>query len=93
MLVHYLDLIYYPEESFYCCENPTVICIDGIVLSVENDELKSHLVPEPFINDIHSKQRFSTRRFRAIINFTRKEDKDNIKSFCGVDGNQSLIKI
>ena len=86
MMIHYLELIDYPEDSFYCCENPKVLCIDGIVLSVENDELKSNVEPEPFINRDTLKTRFSSRNYRQIVQFDYLEDRDIIRSFCGEDG-------
>ena len=92
MLTQYLELIDYPSKSFLCCSNPSCITVDGIVLSVKNNLIKEQFQPEQWLDSQHLHQRFSTRNYRNIINFS-KEDRKIIRFFCRGDGtNIYLIK-
>lgn len=85
MLTQYLELIDYSTNSFLCCKNPTCITVDGIVLSVKNNLIKEQFQPEEWLDCETLHQRFSTRHYRNIINFS-KEDRKVIRLFCKGDG-------
>ncbi|KAJ2990132.1 hypothetical protein HDV02_004605 [Globomyces sp. JEL0801] len=83
ILREFLKMIDYPvENTFKCCEDPEVVCIDGIVLSVENRKIKGQNLVEPWHDtSFKTKERFNYRnKDRAIIHFN-KDTKEMFKKF------------
>ena len=71
MLTQFLQLIDYDKKIFQCCENPAVLCIDGIVLSTNNDEIQAQNLTQPWLNQqAILRERFSLRKERELISFT-----------------------
>ena len=55
-------LIDFPSDDlFRCCENPEVVCADGIVLSVENYRIKEKNFTTPWKSSEPSKRRSTSR--------------------------------
>lgn len=81
MMTQFLRLITYPPNMFQCCRNPKVVCVDGIVLSVENEKILNRRFNKPWINEEEVlSTRFSTRPQRQII-VLKKEEKRILKLF------------
>ncbi len=77
IMTAYLSLVDYPETHFQCCQDPEVVCIDGIVLSVESKRINTH---SPWLDSNALRGRFSTKEDRYIICLTPKQ-KDILKLF------------
>jgi hypothetical protein len=80
MLVAFLELVDYGETLFKCCENPRIICVDGIVLSVENRHIKELNMQKPWQSEGECRVRFSQRVDRNLITF-KEADRSIISSF------------
>ncbi len=53
----FLELLEHPANSFMCCQDPEIITLDGIVLSIEAARIKSQNLQYPWING-NSKKRY-----------------------------------
>jgi len=58
----------YPDESFQCCKNPEVICLDGIVCSVKTERITRKNLVTPWLLPNNVKTRASYRKDRNCIN-------------------------
>ena len=67
IVTQYLGLVQYPRTLFNCCEDPQVVCVDGIVLSVEAKRLRHQETPWRNTNAL--KTRFTNRKQRSLILF------------------------
>ena len=65
VVTQFLKLVRYPSETFQCCPNPQVLCIDGIVLSVESRRLQENKAP--WRDDAQVRGRFNTRAQRSLV--------------------------
>lgn len=77
IMTAYLALVDYPSDHFQCCEHPEVVCIDGIVLSVESRRIQNST---PWVDPIPIKGRFKKKDDRYII-VLKQEQKDLLKVF------------
>jgi hypothetical protein len=82
MMVAFIRLIVFEPTMFQCCASPQAICIDGIVLSVDNQRIASRKLKEPWIKEsnLTGVNRFSTRSDRQLITLTQ-EEKEMIKEY------------
>jgi hypothetical protein len=80
MMTCYIRLIDYGPRMFNCCVNPKVVCIDGIVLSVESTRIDRRHLSEPWIVDDLRRTRFGDRKSRSIITLS-KEEKEVMQRF------------
>jgi hypothetical protein len=71
----FLKLTDIPMNLFKCCENPSAICIDGIVMSVENKRIADAAFIKPWIHNNTSKARFSTRKWRSVLSLDQNKKK------------------
>ena len=55
-------LIDFPESLFRCCSDPDIVCIDGIVLSIESWRIKERNFTAPWRETTPSMQRATTRK-------------------------------
>ncbi|KAJ2994625.1 hypothetical protein HDV02_001451, partial [Globomyces sp. JEL0801] len=68
VLTAFLKLIRYPSDYFQCCKTPRVVCVDGIVLSIETRRLLAQSLTEPWRQTCNPlKKRFSTRKERHLL--------------------------
>ena len=65
IVTQFLMLVRYPDHTFRCCENPQVVCVDGIVLSVESKRLRETSAPWRDTNTMRG--RFTTRQQRSLV--------------------------
>jgi hypothetical protein len=68
-MTDFLCLLDYPESKLKCCENPEIVCIDGIVLSCENRRIVNQRLNSPWIDSEILKQRFNNQQDRSLIRF------------------------
>jgi hypothetical protein len=81
VITGFLKLIDYPPDHFKCCENPQVVCIDGIVLSADRRTVRTRDLKSPWLLGVWgANRRFSTRRSRSLWPLDA-EFKDLIKSY------------
>jgi hypothetical protein len=82
MMVDFLTLVEYPTPMFQCCKNPTSVCIDGIVLSVETQRLIKQNLSSNWTNNVslETKNRFSSRPDRHLI-YLNEEQKCLMKCY------------
>jgi hypothetical protein len=80
MMMHFVRLIDYPERIFQCCENPKIVTVDGIVLSVESSRIQSRKLKEPWIVPEASATRFSSRIHRHLI-LLNKGDRELLREY------------
>jgi hypothetical protein len=73
MMTCFIRLIDYGPRMFNCCINPKVVCIDGIVLSVESTRIERRHLTEPWIVDDLRRTRFGDRKSRSIITLSAEE--------------------
>ena len=66
VLTEFIMLIDFPEPLFRCCQHPEVICVDGIVLSIENRRIKERNFSTPWREDAPTRNRASTRSDRNV---------------------------
>jgi hypothetical protein len=64
IMTAYLALVDYPPNHFQCCKDPDVVCIDGIVLSVESRRIQNDT---PWVDPVPIKGRFSKKEDRYIV--------------------------
>ncbi|KAJ2989759.1 hypothetical protein HDV02_004778, partial [Globomyces sp. JEL0801] len=68
VLTEYLRLIDYPENYFQCCKHPRVVCVDGIVLSVESKRILQQNLDEPWRVAVPAlNKRFNSRMERHLL--------------------------
>jgi hypothetical protein len=77
IMTAFLSLVDYPETHFQCCKDPEVVCIDGIVLSVESRRINT---TSPWLHTDGLRGRFSTKEDRSIVTLTPKQ-KEILKQF------------
>ena len=77
IMTAFLSLVDYPLKHFQCCKDPDVVCIDGIVLSVESRRINT---TSPWLEDSGLRARFSTKEDRYIIMLNPKQ-KEILKSY------------
>ena len=77
VMTAYLCLVDYPEKHFQCCEDPEVVCIDGIVLSVESRRINT---TTPWVDPRILRTRFTKKEDRCVLNLTATQ-KEIIKTF------------
>ena len=72
IMTAYLSLVDYPADHFQCCENPEVVCIDGIVLSVESRRINT---TTPWVDPHVLRDRFTIKeeRYIAMFNASQKQ--------------------
>lgn len=80
VVTEFLKILVYPQSFFKCCESPKIVCVDGIVLSVENRRIEKQCLTEPWRDTTVSNQRFSKRRDRNVLAMD-KDDYIIIRSF------------
>ena len=78
----FLDLLDNPIDSFTCCNDPEIITLDGIVLSIDSSKIRRQNLKSPWIFG-ESNQRYvlfiemlfynrvSTRHGRSILNLSK----------------------
>ena len=64
VLTEFIMLIDFPESLFRCCSDPDIVCIDGIVLSIESWRIRERNFTAPWRETTPSKQRATTRKDR-----------------------------
>lgn len=72
--IGYLQLIDIPAQLFYCCEKPKMLCMDGIVLSVESRRIHEQNLKRCWATQIAG-SRATTRDQRAIWSFNEEHKK------------------
>ena len=77
VMTAYLSLVDYPEKHFQCCEDPEVVCIDGIVLSVESRRINTKT---PWVDPHTLRNRFSRKEERSIVSLTATQ-RETIKTY------------
>jgi hypothetical protein len=77
IMTPFFSLVDYPANHFQCCKDPEVVCIDGIVLSVESRRINTQT---PWIDDSGLRARFSTKEDRYTIMLNPKQ-KEILKSY------------
>jgi hypothetical protein len=72
IMTAFLTLVDYPSTHFQCCKDPEVVCIDGIVLSVESRRINTLT---PWYDPSPLRARFSKKddRYLVILNANQKE--------------------
>lgn len=85
-----MKLVDIPTDLFTCCQNPSIISMDGIVLSVEQDRIRRANLSSPWLSEQTSRHRATTRVGRNIIRTTSKFDRDLLGAFAttGIDQDQ-----
>ena len=46
----FLELLEQPEELYSCCENPEIVCLDGLVMSIENARIREQKLSSPWLS-------------------------------------------
>lgn len=64
IMTAYLSLVDYPSNHFQCCKDPEVVCIDGIVLSVESRRINT---TTPWVDSHALRTRFTKKEDRSIV--------------------------
>lgn len=64
IMTAFLSLVDYPENHFQCCQDPEIVCIDGIVLSVESKRIKT---TTPWVDPHPLRFRFTKKEDRYIV--------------------------
>lgn len=77
IMTAFLALIDYPENHFNCCEDPEVVCIDGIVLSVESRRIQNDT---PWVDPAPIRGRFSKKEDRYLVAL-KPPQKERLKIF------------
>lgn len=77
IMTAYLALVDYPSNHFQCCVDPEVVCIDGIVLSVESRRIPN---ATPWIDSSPLRCRFRKRDDRLIV-VLKPEQKEILKAY------------
>ena len=77
IMTAFLALVDYPPDHFQCCQDPEVVCIDGIVLSVESRRLRNIT---PWVDPVPIRGRFNKKEDRYFIQL-KQEQKDLLKVF------------
>ena len=77
IMTAFLTLVDYPSSHFQCCKDPEVVCIDGIVLSVESRRINTK---SPWIDPVGLRGRFSKKEDRQIVTLTSQQ-KELLKNF------------
>ena len=77
VMTAFLALIDYPSNHFQCCENPSVVCIDGIVLSVESRRIN---LKTPWVDPSPLRNRFNLKEDRYLVSFS-KDQKEFLRAF------------
>ena len=77
VMTAFLSLVVYPTSQFQCCKDPAVVCIDGIVLSVESRRIN---LKTPWLDPRPLRTRFNLKEDRSIVTLT-KEQKEHVKGF------------
>lgn len=76
-----MKLVNIPANLFACCENPSIISMDGIVLSVEQNRIRNANLSSPWLMEQSSRHRATTRLQRNILQTTLKYVRDLIYAF------------
>lgn len=63
-ITEFLMLVDLPPKLFQCCSEPDVVCVDGIVLSIESARIKQKNLMTPWKESTPSSARASTRKDR-----------------------------
>ena len=81
MMIQFIKLIDYTPKIFQCCQNPEIVCVDGMVLSIRSDRLDSQNLKTPWVHADNSfNQRFTTRPDRSLMSFT-KDEKELLRQY------------
>lgn len=66
------DLLIFPKETFYCCQSPKIIQMDGLVNSVKANRITEF--SEPWIKDTMTKRasKYNERQLEKVDNYTAK---------------------
>jgi hypothetical protein len=92
IMTSFLELVDYPDNYFQCCKNPKIVCVDGIVLSIESKRILRCNLTEPWRDLQPLNQRFTTRPDRNLIKLDF-EDKETIRTFIYQGNNHKLYCI
>jgi len=46
----FLELLEQPEHLYSCCLNPEIVCLDGLVMSIENAKIREQKLSTPWIS-------------------------------------------
>ena len=77
VMTAYLALVDYPSNHFNCCEDPDIVCVDGIVLSVESRRIQNQT---PWVDPSPIRGRFRKKDDRLIV-VLKAEQKELLKAF------------
>ena len=77
IMTAFLTLVDYPSTHFQCCEHPEVVCIDGIVLSVESRRINT---TTPWYDEAGLRGRFTKKEDRQIATLNSRQ-KEVLKTF------------
>lgn len=66
------SLIEYPSDEFYCCKDPSVVCVDGIVLSCDQRYIENQKLTTPWLLP-QIRTRFNTRTERSLIRLSSED--------------------
>lgn len=64
IMTGYLRLVDYPVNHFQCCKDPDVVCIDGIVLSVESRRINT---TTPWVDSRAMRTRYTKKEERSVV--------------------------
>jgi hypothetical protein len=76
-----MKLVDIPAQLFSCCSNPSIISMDGIVLSVEQDRIQQANLASPWLNGRSSRHRATTRSLRNVVQNASKHDRNLLLAF------------
>lgn len=72
-LVEFCRLLVLDNDLFQCCQNPDVICVDGIVISIETRRILASQLSHPWLIGNGKAKRATDRPTRHIWNGTKSE--------------------
>ena len=53
----FLTLLQHPDNAYICCQNPDIITLDGLVLSIETRRIQQQNLTEPWILSCNKNER------------------------------------
>jgi len=53
----FLTLLQHPDNAYICCQNPDIITLDGLVLSIETRRIQQQNLAEPWILSCNKNER------------------------------------
>jgi hypothetical protein len=73
IFVSFCKLLDIPNDLFKCCDEPEMINIDGIVLSIETSRVKQQALNDPFIIIQQEIRRGSSRAQRSVYDYNESD--------------------